>query len=109
MKQKRKATTEGKKMSESATTGTVMTDAEKRAASRVKFQELANKRTANVVGRMRLIGNLARYEHTPDDTTIIINALSSAVTELREQLSKTKRGRMIESLNLFANESAVNS
>lgn len=47
-----------------------------------KFIRLANKRVSRALNDLKLIGNLARYSHSPEAAAKITNALAEAVEEV---------------------------
>ena len=60
------------------------------ASRREKFIGLAEKRTANAIKQIRLIGNLSNrgnYEYTYADTSKIVKALTSEVKDMKERFT----------------------
>uniref|UniRef100_A0A6M3LE54 Uncharacterized protein n=1 Tax=viral metagenome TaxID=1070528 RepID=A0A6M3LE54_9ZZZZ len=57
-----------------------------------KFYRLASKRLAKALKDISLIGHLAssQYEHTPEQTEYIVNALTRAVENVSDKLNKVK-------------------
>lgn len=55
-----------------------------------KFVRLATKRVNKALNDIRLVGNLARYSHSPQAAEQIMGALAGAVEEVGAAFSTTK-------------------
>lgn len=67
-----------------------MTDAPKETRDQ-KFIRLANARVRKALNSIRLIGNLATYPHTSDQTKKIVSAVNTAVTDVEYRLAGSKK------------------
>jgi hypothetical protein len=55
-------------------------------AKEAKLRELAGKRVPAALEKIRLVGNLASYDPTPDQATRIVGALRAAVKRVEDRL-----------------------
>jgi hypothetical protein len=56
-----------------------------------KFIRLGNMRVNNALNKIRLIGNLANYQHTQEQTEAIIGALLASIETVQNQLENKKQ------------------
>lgn len=55
-----------------------------------KFARLARKRVTKALNDLRLISNLSRYSHTPEQGEKIVGALNEAVSEIESRFAERK-------------------
>ena len=66
---------------------------------RLKFVELAERRTANAMRAIRVIGNLSNrshYDYEDEDVRKIVAALSSEVDSLKRRFGEPAKKRAME-------------
>jgi hypothetical protein len=66
---------------------------------RLKFVELAERRTANAMRAIRVIGNLSNrshYDYADEDVRKIVAALSGEVDSLKRRFGEPAKKRAIE-------------
>jgi len=69
------------------------------SARRVKFVELAQKRTVNAIKAIRVIGKLGNrsaYEYTDRDVTKIVRALSEEIEALKTRMKSSGRPNVVD-------------